>query len=440
MGLPAAGLEAGQQPEVFGNLDDFFSQPATRDVAVVAANSALGATSPVDASKFGELTSPGMRSGSLGMGLSTAEDIIERSERVVAAGDGSGGATRIAQQTVTFPSRGGLEGVGARVGVVAPVEDGREEFDGRRGHGRELERPALPMALARLEHLRAEYAAAAESSAEGGAGRGVGSMANFDRLSLQVLQSARVRRIALWSAPLWCFHLWRTAPGQEALDCFFDWLVDEERRVVVVAFFGFLPLLTLNSLSAGLAAAVYDSEADDPPAANAPWKGRHRYFLRQLEGPWMLSTMAASLLLPNGDRYKTFLWVQVDKARVGVVVLLNAAIPLVMLAFGYLAVEGGCWLADSTGSLAMSLAARYRRGSEAFPSLAAAAPPQYDEMLVDMVFTHGNSPGSKRAPSGQSAVGQSRLDPSAHDSPIPRRASVCSTRTEPASRATSAIA
>ena len=33
---------------------------------------------------------PGMRSGSLGMGLSTAEDIIERSERVVAAGDGSG--------------------------------------------------------------------------------------------------------------------------------------------------------------------------------------------------------------------------------------------------------------------------------------------------------------------------------------------------------------
>ncbi len=207
----------------------------------------------------------------------------------------------------------------------------------------------------------------------GGAGRGVGSMANFDRLSLQVLQSARVRRIALWSAPLWCFHLWRTAPGQEALDCFFDWLVDEERRVVVVAFFGFLPLLTLNSLSAGLAAAVYDSEADDPPAANAPWKGRHRYFLRQLEGPWMLSTMAASLLLPNGDRYKTFLWVQVDKARVGVVVLLNAAIPLVMLAFGYLAVEGGCWLADSTGSLAMSLAARYRRGSEAFPSLAAAA-------------------------------------------------------------------
>jgi hypothetical protein len=90
VGLPAAGLEAGQQPEVFGNLDDFFSQPATRDVAVVAANSALGATSPVDASKFGELTSPGMRSGSLGMGLSTAEDIIERSERVVAAGDGSG--------------------------------------------------------------------------------------------------------------------------------------------------------------------------------------------------------------------------------------------------------------------------------------------------------------------------------------------------------------
>ena len=31
------------------------------------------------------------------------------------AGDGSGGATRIAQQTVTFPSRGGLEGVGMAV-------------------------------------------------------------------------------------------------------------------------------------------------------------------------------------------------------------------------------------------------------------------------------------------------------------------------------------
>ena len=68
------------------------------------------------------------------------------------AGDGSGGATRIAQQTVTFPSRGGLEGVGMAVCIDlwdAHADCGEVHPRDKLSVGERLARASLALAYGR---------------------------------------------------------------------------------------------------------------------------------------------------------------------------------------------------------------------------------------------------------------------------------------------------
>jgi hypothetical protein len=189
--------------------------------------------------------------------------------------------------------------------------------------------------ICRGKYVPGHYSSGSACEQFGGTAAGVTSSES----SFAQGRLARAHTLLKWTAPLWFYHLWRTAPHGAALEAFFSFMGTPRAGIMLVL----LPMIVLVALSSALGKSEF---------------GAHRVFLKEWVASGFWSFSYFSISATNGN--------VVFLHRVALV-LLHTTAPIVVMVAGYFSLRLGIYGGVAVVSWSACIGMRLQDFAESMP-------------------------------------------------------------------------